>query len=104
MIQMLRPAMLFTASCNSKRAARARLPVPDGSLKIAQSFSSGLIPKEKSKSHRDERNAVPSLTGLTKLTDVSPSHKWLGYFRGDVQTCFCWRTSKPRGNILARLN
>src|SRR5436190_402835 len=60
------------------------------SLKIAHSFSSGLITQKKSKSRRDERNLLPSLTGLTKLTDVSPRHKWLGYFREDVRTCFAF--------------
>jgi hypothetical protein len=34
---------------------------------------------------RDERNILPSLTGLGKLGCEIPSHKWLGYFHTQVK-------------------
>jgi hypothetical protein len=33
---------------------------------------------------RDERNDLPSLTGLCHLGCVVPSHKWLGYCRRTI--------------------
>jgi len=33
---------------------------------------------------RDERNVLPSLTGLGRRWAVLPSHEWLGYFHGNV--------------------
>ena len=64
-------------------------PAPSGrhlcrthAKEFPSSIRSGIVRAKQIGVRRDERNFLPSLAGLAKWTGRSPSHKWLGYFRG----------------------